>query len=50
MDKKNFLITRYHSNYTGYETPCVSVIEIDPEGVLCQSGQLEEWEEGVIPW
>ncbi|MBR5568339.1 MAG: hypothetical protein IKW27_06320 [Bacteroidales bacterium] len=32
-----------------YETPSVSVVELDLEGVLCASGITEEWEEGVLP-
>ena len=32
-----------------YETPSVSVVELDQEGVLCASGTTEEWEEGVLP-
>ena len=29
-----------------YESPAVSVVEVLSEGVLCQSGQLEGWEDG----
>jgi hypothetical protein len=32
-----------------YETPAMSVVELDLEGVLCASGITEEWEEGVLP-
>ena len=32
-----------------YETPSVSVVELDQEGVLCASGITEEWEEGELP-
>ena len=34
-------------NATGYAyvSPVVDVIEIRAEGVLCQSGQFEEWKE-----
>lgn len=32
-----------------YETPSVSVVELDQEGVLCASGITEEWNEGVLP-
>lgn len=28
-----------------YVSPAVDVIEIRAEGVLCQSGQFEEWKE-----
>ena len=32
-----------------YETPSLTVMEIETEGVLCASGITEEWEEGVLP-
>lgn len=31
-----------------YETPAVNVIEISTEGVLCASGQNEEWNEETL--
>ena len=33
-----------------YETPAVSVVEIASEGVLCSSGQFEEWGEEDLDW
>ena len=33
-----------------YESPVVSVVDIHTEGVLCQSGQFEKWEEETLPW
>lgn len=33
-----------------YETPAASVVELNPEGVLCMSGQTEEWEEDTLIW
>ena len=33
-----------------YESPAMSVMEMNSEGVLCASGQLEEWKEDTIPW
>jgi hypothetical protein len=33
-----------------YESPEAAVVEIRSEGVLCQSGQFEEWKEEEIPW
>ena len=33
-----------------YETPEVKVTEILSEGVLCQSGNFEEWGEESISW
>ena len=33
-----------------YESPKTEVVEIHSEGVLCQSGQFEEWEEDTLPW
>ena len=33
-----------------YESPAVSVVEVVSEGVLCASGQLEEWKEETLEW
>ena len=33
-----------------YASPEVAVVEIAAEGVLCQSGQFEEWEEETLNW
>lgn len=33
----------------GYESPAIDVMEIEAEGVLCASGQNEEWNEGTLP-
>ena len=33
-----------------YESPEVVVVEIAAEGVLCQSGQFEEWNEETLNW
>jgi hypothetical protein len=33
-----------------YETPSVMVAEILSEGVLCQSGNFEQWGEETLPW
>ena len=32
-----------------YEAPAVNVMELETEGVLCASGQNEEWNEGTLP-
>lgn len=34
----------------GYESPVIQVVSVRPEGVLCQSGQFEEWEEETLQW
>ena len=31
---------------SSYEAPAVTVVEVLSEGVLCASGQLENWEKG----
>ena len=31
-----------------YESPVAIVLTIDTEGVLCSSGQNEEWEEDIL--
>ena len=31
-------------------TPSVSVIEVKSEGMLCASGDFEEWNEETLPW
>lgn len=33
-----------------YASPEVKVVEIAAEGVLCQSGQFEEWNEDTLEW
>ena len=33
-----------------YESPAISVVEVLSEGVLCASGQLEEWNEENLDW
>ena len=33
-----------------YESPQLKVLEIGFEGVLCQSGIVEEWEEDELEW
>jgi hypothetical protein len=33
-----------------YESPAVNVVEVLSEGVLCASGQFEEWNEEELPW
>ncbi len=34
-----------------YVTPAVEYIECEAEGVLCQSGELERWQqEKLLPW
>lgn len=36
--------------WEGYESPIIQVVEIHPEGVLCQSGQFEQWNEETLDW
>ena len=33
-----------------YESPVIHVISLHSEGVLCQSGQFEEWNEETLQW
>ena len=33
-----------------YEAPEVKVVELYAEGVLCASGQFQEWEEETLDW
>ena len=33
-----------------YESPKTEVVEIVSEGVLCQSGEFEEWQEETLGW
>jgi hypothetical protein len=33
-----------------YVSPTATVMEICTEGVLCASGEFEEWEDDVLPW
>lgn len=32
-------------NNEAYENPAIVIIEMEPEGILCVSGQLPEWDE-----
>lgn len=33
-----------------YEAPLIEVVEVDAEGVLCQSGSFEQWQEQDFGW
>lgn len=33
-----------------YETPSVEVFKTMPEGILCASGEIEQWNEETIFW
>ena len=33
-----------------YESPKVMVAEVLSEGILCASGEIENWEEETLPW
>lgn len=33
-----------------YDSPVISVVEISSEGVLCQSGSFEQWNEEDFKW
>ena len=35
---------------SSYAAPSVSVIEVKSEGMLCASGDFEEWNEETLPW
>ena len=35
---------------SSYESPVATIEDLLSEGVLCTSGQLEEWEEDSINW
>ncbi len=45
--KKNNNVVPVMGNYA---SPEVTVVEIAAEGVLCQSGQFEEWNEETLNW
>ena len=47
MTKKINNVAPMASNYA---SPEVTVVEIASEGVLCQSGQFEEWNEETLNW
>ncbi len=38
--------------FTGnvYESPQMRIVEIRSEGLLCQSGIVEEWQEEELEW
>ena len=44
---KNHNIKNFYTKF--YEAPAVNVVELETEGVLCASGQNEEWNEGTLP-
>lgn len=33
-----------------YETPQIQVVEVITEGILCESGTFEQWEEQDFGW
>ena len=33
-----------------YVSPAIAVEEISTEGILCASGNFEEWNEETLPW
>ena len=33
-----------------YVSPAIAVVEICTEGVLCASGEFEQWDEETLPW
>lgn len=33
-----------------YETPQIEVVEVEAEGILCESGTFEQWEEQDFGW
>ena len=35
---------------TIYESPAMTVVELNAEGVLCVSGNFEEWNEETLEW
>lgn len=35
---------------TIYESPAMNVVELNAEGVLCVSGNFEEWNEETLEW
>ena len=35
---------------SAYETPSVTTLEVQSEGVLCASGDFEDWETGNNNW
>ncbi len=47
MNKNNYDLS---SVRRWYESPVVQVVDVESEGVLCQSGQFEEWKEESLDW
>ena len=48
---QNFMNPAAATLATGsYVSPAAKVVEISSEGVLCASGQFEEWTEDTLPW
>lgn len=33
-----------------YESPALSVVELESEGVICASGQFDPYEEDTLDW
>lgn len=33
-----------------YETPQIQIVEVEAEGVLCESGTFEQWKEQDFGW
>ena len=47
MKKSNFGPS---PKWVGYESPVIQVVKIQSEGILCQSGQFEQWNEETLEW
>lgn len=46
-------MTNYLESYSSqekYESPALQTVEFKSEGVLCQSGQFEKWNEDTLEW
>ena len=50
MDKISLETAGISLGLGSYESPLMTVVGMTAEGVLCQSGSFEEWEEDELPW
>lgn len=50
MDKISLETAGISLGLGSYESPLMTVVGMTAEGVLCQSGSFEEWEEDELLW
>ena len=50
MNKKTTKTALASFSTSSYESPTMTVVDIHSEGILCASGELEDWLEDDLDW